>query len=41
VHNVFRRLARRDDPWADIDRHARALAPARKQLERMVESLSR
>ncbi len=33
VHNVFRRLARRDDPWADIDRHARPLAHARDRLE--------
>lgn len=33
VHNVFRRLARRDDPWADIDRHARPLAAARVRLE--------
>jgi bifunctional non-homologous end joining protein LigD len=33
VHNVFRRLARRDDPWAEIDRHARPLAGARDRLD--------
>ena len=41
VHNLFRRLARRDDPWADIDRHARSLRSATKRLERMTEGLSR
>jgi bifunctional non-homologous end joining protein LigD len=33
VHNLFRRLGRRDDPWADIDRHARPIADSRRRLE--------
>ena len=33
VHNVFRRLARRADPWADIDRHARPIAGALDRLQ--------
>jgi bifunctional non-homologous end joining protein LigD len=36
IRNVFRRLGRKQDPWAAIDRHARALAPARQRLERLV-----
>jgi bifunctional non-homologous end joining protein LigD len=31
VHNLFRRLGQRDDPWASLDRHARALTPASRQ----------
>lgn len=33
VHNLFRRLGRRDDPWADIDRHARPIADSRRRLD--------
>jgi bifunctional non-homologous end joining protein LigD len=35
IRNLFRRLARKRDPWAEIDRHARALEPARERLERL------
>lgn len=32
AHNLFRRLARKEDPWAEIDRHAGSLADACAQL---------
>jgi bifunctional non-homologous end joining protein LigD len=32
IDTVFRRLARRSDPWAAIDHHARSLAAARLRL---------
>lgn len=32
LHNVFRRLGQRSDPWADIDDHARPLRAARDRL---------
>jgi bifunctional non-homologous end joining protein LigD len=32
VRNVFRRLAQKPDPWADIQRNAQSLAPARRKL---------
>jgi bifunctional non-homologous end joining protein LigD len=32
VRNLFRRLARKPDPWADIGKHGQNLAPARKKL---------
>jgi bifunctional non-homologous end joining protein LigD len=32
VQNMFRRLGRKPDPWAGIERHARKLAPAREKL---------
>jgi bifunctional non-homologous end joining protein LigD len=35
VRNMFRRLGRRGDPWADIDGHARPLAAARERLNRL------
>ena len=35
VENVFRRLARRADPWADLRRRARALDRARARLARL------
>ena len=31
--NIFRRLAQRDCPWADIDRHAQSLTRAIRQLD--------
>ena len=33
--NLFRRLGRKDDPWAGIDRRAQPLSKAAKRLERM------
>ena len=33
--NIFRRLGQTDDPWRDIDRHARDLEPARDRLDRI------
>lgn len=33
VSNLRRRLNTRGDPWADLSRHARPLAPARRALE--------
>jgi bifunctional non-homologous end joining protein LigD len=37
IANLFRRLGRKNDPWADIDRRARPLAKAAKRLDRMLE----
>ena len=37
IANLFRRLGRKDDPWADIDRKARSLAKAAGRLERIGE----
>jgi bifunctional non-homologous end joining protein LigD len=37
VKNVLRRLAAKDDPWADIDSFARGLSRASKRLERLVD----
>lgn len=37
IANLFRRLGRKDDPWADIDRRARPLAKAARRLNRMLE----
>jgi len=37
IANLFRRLGRKDDPWADIDRRARPLAKAAERLRRMFE----
>jgi bifunctional non-homologous end joining protein LigD len=36
IANLFRRLGRKDDPWADIDRRARGLGKAAKRLDRML-----
>jgi DNA primase len=36
VRNVFRRLGRKDDPWAGIWQNARPLAPARRRLDAML-----
>ncbi|GAB3671478.1 non-homologous end-joining DNA ligase [Salinisphaera aquimarina] len=33
IGNIFRRLAQRDCPWADIDRHRQRLATAAKKLD--------
>jgi bifunctional non-homologous end joining protein LigD len=35
--NVFRRIANRDDPWADLRRRRRSLGSARARLERLRE----
>jgi bifunctional non-homologous end joining protein LigD len=35
ARNVPRRLARRDDPWADIDRHGASVAHARAALAQL------
>lgn len=35
IANLFRRLSRKDDPWAGIDRKARPLAKAAERLARM------
>ena len=32
MDNIFRRLGQRDDPWADIARHAQGLDKARRRL---------
>jgi bifunctional non-homologous end joining protein LigD len=37
VKNVLRRLAAKDDPWADMDSFARGLSRAGKRLERLVD----
>jgi bifunctional non-homologous end joining protein LigD len=33
TRNLFRRLGRKRDPWAEVERHARPLEPARQRLE--------
>jgi bifunctional non-homologous end joining protein LigD len=33
IENLFRRLSHKDDPWADIARHASSLTKARRRLE--------
>jgi bifunctional non-homologous end joining protein LigD len=33
IRNLFRRLGRKQDSWAEIGRHARPLEPARQRLE--------
>ncbi len=33
VRNVWRRVAQREDPWAELRRHARSIAHARERLE--------
>ncbi len=35
VANIFRRLAQKEDPWADIDRHRHNLASVRDRLDRI------
>lgn len=37
IGNLFRRLGRKEDPWAGIDREAKAVGPASKRLEEMAE----
>lgn len=37
VHNIFRRLGQREDPWGDIHRRGRSLKGARKKLQQMTE----
>jgi bifunctional non-homologous end joining protein LigD len=32
IRNIFRRLARKRDPWAEIERHARPLHAAQERL---------
>ena len=33
IKNIFARLEKTDDPWKDMYRHARTIAPAREQLD--------
>jgi bifunctional non-homologous end joining protein LigD len=35
ITNLFRRLARKRDPWAELERHARPLERARERLQRL------
>jgi bifunctional non-homologous end joining protein LigD len=35
LSNIFRRLAHKEDPWRDIDEHARSLDEARGRLEEL------
>ncbi len=37
VRNLFRRLGQREDPWQGMTRHAHAIAPARRRLDRLRE----
>lgn len=36
LRNIFRRLGQKDDPWSEMDRHARPLAAAQKGLAAMI-----
>jgi bifunctional non-homologous end joining protein LigD len=36
IRNIFRRLARKRDPWAGIGRHARSLESPRRRLDRLL-----
>lgn len=38
LRNLFRRLARKTDPWADVDRHRATLGAARERLDSRVEA---
>ena len=38
VQNLRRRLAQKDDPWRDIDRHATRLEPIRRALANLFEA---
>jgi bifunctional non-homologous end joining protein LigD len=38
IRNLFRRLARTGDPWAEISRHASSLRTPRKHLDRLLAS---
>jgi bifunctional non-homologous end joining protein LigD len=38
LRNIFRRLGQKDDPWAEMDRHARGLAAPRKRLSELIEA---
>lgn len=40
LNSLFRRLAQKDDPWADIDSHARGLAEAEERLTAMEDGES-
>jgi len=35
IKNIFKRLARKDDPWKDIDTHAQSLTDAIKKLKKL------
>jgi DNA primase len=37
LETIFQRLARKDDPWKGMMRHARTLASRRKTLDKRVE----
>jgi bifunctional non-homologous end joining protein LigD len=37
VRNLFRRLGRKQDPWADIGKHGQSLAPARRKLAALAD----
>lgn len=37
IENVLTRIARKDDPWKGLMRHARSLEEPRRRLERLVE----
>jgi bifunctional non-homologous end joining protein LigD len=39
IHNIFRRLARKADPWRNIHRHARSLSKLRHRLNDVVSRL--
>lgn len=36
IKNIFKRLARKDDPWKDIDKHAQSLSEAKKKLKKRI-----
>jgi len=37
LRNIFRRLGQKDDPWADMDRHARVLTTPQNCLAKMID----
>ncbi|MGA9234476.1 MAG: non-homologous end-joining DNA ligase [Desulfobacterales bacterium] len=39
LRNIFRRLGQKDDPWSDMDRHARPLTTPQKRLAEMIDSV--
>ena len=38
MRNIFRRLGQKDDPWADMDRHARELTTSQNGLAEMIDA---
>ena len=38
MHNIFRRLGQKDDPWRDMHRHPQTLAKPQKRLAEIIDA---